>query len=45
MITPGSRSLLWWLALAILCALILTAALRGYLNPAFVIDFANQRLC
>ena len=45
MIDAGWRSLVWWVAVAILCALILAAALHGYLRPAFVIDFANQRLC
>jgi hypothetical protein len=45
MIAPGWRSLVWWIALAIACALLLAAALRGYLHPAFVIDLANQQLC
>jgi hypothetical protein len=45
MIAPGWRSLVWWIALAIASALLLVAAVRGYLHPAFVIDFANQRLC
>jgi len=45
MIGPGWRSLVWWIALAMVCALLLVAAVRGYLHPAFVIDFANQRLC
>jgi hypothetical protein len=45
MIFPGWRSALWWVAVAILCALIVAIAWRGYLSPAAIIDFANQRLC
>ena len=45
MIGAGWRSLAWWLAVGVLCALVLAAALHGYLRPAFVIDFANQLMC
>jgi hypothetical protein len=45
MIGAGWRSMLWWCVVALLCALILAGALHGYLRPAFVIDFASQRLC
>jgi hypothetical protein len=44
-ITSGWRSAVGWVVLAVLCAVLTALAWRGYMNPAALIDFANQRLC
>lgn len=45
MIFPGWRSALGWIVLAIITFVLAALAWRGYLSPAAVIEFANQRLC
>jgi len=44
-ISAGWRSAVWWVAIAVLCALLAFWAFRSYLNPGALIDFANSRLC
>jgi len=44
-IAPGSRAARWWLAIALICALLSWWAFRGYLTPGALIDFANSKLC
>jgi hypothetical protein len=45
MIVPGWRAALWWIALAFACLALAMFALRGYLSPSAMIDFANTKLC
>ena len=45
MIVPGWRAALWWIALALVCLALAMFALRGYLSPSAMIDFANMKLC
>ena len=45
MIVPGWRSALWWVALALVCLALVMLALKGYLSPSAMIDFANMKLC
>jgi hypothetical protein len=35
----------WWILVGIVCTVLTAFALRGYLDPAALIDFANARLC
>lgn len=35
----------WWILVGIVCALLTAFALRGYLDPGALIDFANTWLC
>jgi hypothetical protein len=44
-IVPGWRAALWWIALALVCLALVMFALRGYLSPSAMIDFANMKLC
>lgn len=45
MIVPGWRAALWWIALALVCLVLVMFALQGYLSPSTMIDFANMKLC
>ena len=45
MIVPGWRAAIWWIALALVCLALVMFALRGYLSPSAMIDFANMKLC
>jgi len=44
-IAPGWRSALWWVVLALICLALTVLALRAYLSPESLIDFANFKLC
>jgi hypothetical protein len=44
-IVPGWRAALWWIALALVCLALAMFALRGYLSPSAMINFANMKLC
>jgi hypothetical protein len=44
-IAPGWRAAIWWIALALVCLALVMFALRGYLSPSAIIDFANMNLC
>jgi hypothetical protein len=35
----------WWLLVIAVSAMLTFIALRGYLSPASLVDFANLRLC
>lgn len=35
----------WWLLVIAVTAMLAIAALRGYLSPSAMVDFANLRLC
>lgn len=45
MIAPGWRSAVWWVVLALVCLALGILALRAYLSPEALIDFANLKLC
>ena len=45
MIVPGWRAAVWWIALALVCLALVMFALKGYLSPSAMIDFANMKLC
>ena len=45
MMAPGWRGAAYWIALAIVGALLLGFVFQAYLNPAALIDFANSKLC
>jgi len=44
-IVPGWRAAIWWIALALVCLALVMFALKGYLSPSAMIDFANMKLC
>ena len=45
MIVSGWRAAVWWIALALVCLALAVFALKGYLSPSAMIDFANMKLC
>jgi hypothetical protein len=44
-IIPGWRAAIWWIALALVSLALVMFALKGYLSPSAMIDFANMKLC